>query len=386
MIAPMTIRAAVLHEANRPLAVEQIELDPPGADEVLVRVVAAGICHTDVHLADGHLGQGRWPIVLGHEGAGVVEAVGENIHHVAPGDHVAFCFVAPCGTCGACRRGRPNLCETASANAWAGVLPGGARRLRFPGGADIQHFNGISCFAEHCVVPAASAVALPSAFPLWQASLIGCGVVTGVGAVRNAAQVRIGDSVCVIGCGGVGLQAVAAARLAGAATVVAIDRDERKLALAKHRGATHTIDASAQDSVAAVFSAVPGGVDHAIEVVGAPETIRQAFAMLRPGGTAVVVGIAPQGVDVSIPALDFLSEKTLRGCYYGTMNAAQEMPALIAMAADGRLDVGDVVSHVVDLDGINDAFDRLRRGEGIRSLLVLDREAAGYPDGAAPAA
>jgi Zn-dependent alcohol dehydrogenase len=358
----------------------------PGADEVLVRVVAAGICHTDVHLADGNLGQGRWPIVLGHEGAGIVEAVGGNVHHVSPGDHVAFCFVAPCGTCPACRRGRPNLCETASANAWAGVLPGGARRLHFPGGGDVQHFNGVSCFAERCVVPSASAVPLPRSFPLWQAALIGCGVVTGVGAVRNAAQVRIGDSVCVIGCGGVGLQAVSAARLAGAATVVAVDRDAGKLALATSRGATHTIDASTEDAVAGVLFVVAGGVDHAIEVVGAPETIRQAFAMLRPGGTAIVVGIAPQGVDVAIPALDFLSEKTLRGCYYGTMNAAQEMPALISMAADGRLDVGGVVSHIVGLDGINDAFDRLRRGEGVRSLLVLDHEAAGYENGKGPAA
>jgi S-(hydroxymethyl)glutathione dehydrogenase/alcohol dehydrogenase len=188
----------------------------------------------------------------------------------------------------------------------------------------------------------------------------------------------------VIGCGGVGLQAVSAARLAGAATVVAVDRDAAKLALATSRGATHTIDASTEDAVAGVLSAVAGGVDHAIEVVGAPETIRQAFAMLRPGGTAIVVGIAPQGVDVAIPALDFLSEKTLRGCYYGTMNAAQEMPALISMAADGRLDVGGVVSHIVGLDGINDAFDRLRRGEGVRSLLVLDHEAAGYDNGKGP--
>jgi S-(hydroxymethyl)glutathione dehydrogenase/alcohol dehydrogenase len=217
---------------------------------------------------------------------------------------------------------------------------------------------------------------VPSSLPLWQAALIGCGVMTGVGAVRNAARVRIGDSVCVIGCGGVGLQAVAAARLAGAARIVAVDVDLAKLELAARRGATDLVDASDGAGTAAVLEAT-GGVDHAIEVVGLPATIRQAFDVLRPGGTAVVVGIAPRGVEVALPALDFLSEKTLRGCYYGSANVAGEMPGLIDMVAAGRLDLGEIVSHVIGLDGVEEAFGRLRRGEGTRSLVVFDRDEAG---------
>jgi len=376
MSGPLRIRAAVFHAPGTPLAVETVELDPPGDREVLVRVAAAGVCHSDLHLAEGHLGDGRWPMVLGHEGAGVVERVGPQVTHVAPGDHVAFCFVPACGTCAQCARGRMNLCETAAADSAAGVLPGGVRRLRLPGGASLQHFNAVSCFAERCVVPAGSAIPLPPSLPLWQAALIGCGVMTGVGAVRNAAGVRLGDTVCVIGCGGVGLHAVAAAGLSGAGRVIAVDRDPAKLSLAARRGATDLVDASTVDAVAAV-RALTGGVDHAIEVIGLPATIRQAFDMLRPGGTAVVVGLAPKGVEVALPALDFVQEKTVRGCYYGSANVAAELPAMVALVTDGRLDVAGVVSHVTGLEGIEEAFDRLRRGEGARTLAVLDPELAG---------
>jgi Zn-dependent alcohol dehydrogenase len=189
----MRNRAAVLHAYGAALEVCELELDPPGPGEVLVGVAAAGVCHSDLHLADGHLGAGRHPMVLGHEGAGVVEEVGEGVTHVAPGDPVAFCFVPSCGACGACAAGRRNLCEVAAAHAWAGTMLDGTTRLRFPDGRPVQHFNFVSCFAERCVVPAGSAVPLPDALPLWQAALLGCGVVTAVGAVRNAARVAVGD-------------------------------------------------------------------------------------------------------------------------------------------------------------------------------------------------
>jgi S-(hydroxymethyl)glutathione dehydrogenase/alcohol dehydrogenase len=373
----MEVAAAVLHAPGRPLSVESVALDGPRAEEVLVRVGAAGVCHTDLHLAEGKLGEDRWPMVLGHEGAGVVEAVGAGVAGLAPGDRVAFCFVPPCRRCAACMRGRFNLCETAAAHAWAGTLLDGSSRLRLAGGEPVQHCNFVSCFAERCVVPAASAVPIPADLPLRLAALLGCAVMTGVGAVRNAARVRVGESVCVIGCGGVGLQIVSAARLVGAGQIVAVDRDAAKLELARSWGATDTVSAADEDAVAAVLRLLPGGVDHAFEAVGSPATIRQAWDVLRPGATAIVVGIAPKGVEVAIPALELLSEKGLRGCYYGSANATVEIAMLAPLVADGRLALAEAVSHVTDLQGIEAAFDRLRRGVGVRTVVVLDEQLAG---------
>jgi Zn-dependent alcohol dehydrogenase len=373
----MRTRAAVLHEPRTPLVIEDVELAPPGERQVLVRVAAAGVCHSDVLLADGELGPGRWPIVLGHEGAGVVEAVGSGVTHVRAGDRVALCIVPSCGLCRACRAGRPQLCEPAGERSVAGTLLDGTTRLSLPDGTTLQHGLMVACFAEHAVVEAASVVPLPPQLPLWQAALLGCGVVTGIGAVRNAARVQIGESVCVIGCGGVGLQVVAGARLAGAGRIFAVDRDAAKLELAARRGATDAIDTSTDDAAARVLELSDGGVDHAFEVVGAPQTMRLAWDVLRPGGTATVVGLAPIGVEVALPAIEFLSEKTIQGCYIGSASVAAELPKLIALVADGRLELGDVVSHVGGLDGVNDAFDRLRRGEGVRSVLVVDGSLAG---------
>ena len=375
----MRNRAAVLHAYGAALEVCEIELGPPGPGEVLVRVAAAGVCHTDLHLADGHLGAGRHPMVLGHEGAGVVEEAGEGVTHVAAGDRVAFCFVPSCGACGACAAGRRNLCEVAAANAWAGTMLDGTTRLRFPDGRPVQHFNFVSCFAERCVVPAGSAVPLPDALPLWQAALLGCGVVTAVGAVRNAARVAVGDTVCVIGCGGIGQQLVAAARLAGAGRLIAVERDPAKLELALARGATHAVRVDgASDPVAAVLAVAPGGVDHAFEAVGSPKTIRLAWDVLRSGATATVVGIAPAGVEVALPALELLSEKGIRGSYYGSGDAAGLLASMAEMTAEGRFPIADVVSHTTDLDGIEPAFERLRRGEGARTVALIDEEVAGW--------
>jgi len=375
----MRIRAAVLREYRTPLAVCELELDPPRAGEVLVRVAAAGVCHTDLHLADGHLGDGRHPTVLGHEGAGLVEAVGDGVDHVAAGQPVAFCFVPSCGTCAACAAGRRNLCESAAAAAWAGTLLDGTVRLRFPDGRPVLHFNFVSCFAERCVVPAASAVPIPATLPLWQAALIGCGVVTAVGAVRNAAQVGAGETVCVVGCGGVGLQLVAAARLAGAGRVIAVEPDAAKLELALARGASDGVAARGEAAAAGVLALAPGGVDHAFEAVGSPATIRLAWDVLRPGATATVVGIAPAGVEVALPALELLSEKGIRGSYYGSGDPSALLASMAEMAAAGSFPVADVVTHVTDLDGIGFAFDRLRSGTGARTVAVIDAALAGHP-------
>ena len=377
----MRIRAAVLHEPGAPVIVEEVELAPPGEREVLVRVAAAGVCHSDVHLADGALGAGRWPIVLGHEGAGVVEATGEAVTNVRPGDHVAFCFVPACGACRPCRAARTNLCEPAGARSVAGTLLDGSSRLSMPDGTVLQHGLMTACFAEYAVVDAAAAVSLPQDLPLWQAALLGCGVVTGIGAVRNTAGVGSGETVCVIGCGGVGLHVVAGASLSGAAQIVAVDRHPAKLELALRRGATDAVDASSGDPAAAVLQLTGGGVDHAFEVVGRPETMRLAWDVLRPGATAVVIGLAPRGVEVALPAIEFLSEKAIRGCYYGSANVAEELPGLLELVATGRLELGSVVSHVDGLEGVESALGRLRRGEGVRTILVLDPRLAGRPSG-----
>ena len=245
--AALQMRASVMREPGLPVAVEEVALDPARRGEVLVRVAAAGVCHSDVHLADGALGDGRWPIVLGHEGAGVVEAVGEDVAGHVVGDHVVFCLVPACGQCRACRAGRRTLCEVAGARSFAGTLLDGSSRLRTVDGTVLQHGLGIACFAEYAVVPAGGVIKIPDEIPLWQAALLGCGVVTGFGAVSHAAGVRIGERVCVIGCGGVGLQVIAAARLAGASQIIAVDRGDDKLEHAIRRGATHAVDASLAD-------------------------------------------------------------------------------------------------------------------------------------------
>jgi S-(hydroxymethyl)glutathione dehydrogenase / alcohol dehydrogenase len=369
--------AVVLREPGRPVGVETVTLAPPRRGEVLVRVAAAGVCHSDVHLADGLLGGGRFPMVLGHEGAGVVEAVGEGVDSVTIGDHVAFCFVPSCGVCGACRTGRRTLCETAGRFGVAGMLMDGTSRLRGADGAVLQHGLMVACFAQLAVVPAAGAVPLPPSIPLWQAALLGCGVVTGVGAV-NRAGLRVGASVCVIGCGGVGLQVIAGARLAGAGTIIAVDVDPGKLELALRRGATHAMVAGdGAHVVEEVLGLTGGGVEHAFEVVGRPETIRQAWDVLRPGGTATVVGVAPVGVEVALPAIEFLSEKTITGSYYGSSDVHASLGRLVQLVVDGRLDLGEVVSDMISLDGVEGALGRLRRGEGARSVIVIDEGLAG---------
>ena len=373
----MRIRAAVLHEPRRPLVVEEVELAAPRDDEVLVRVVAAGVCHSDVRLADGELGNGRWPLVMGHEGAGIVEMIGSAVTHVVPGDHVGFCIVPACRECGECVAGRFHLCIPAGENGPRGTLMDGTSRLSLTDGTPLQHALMTACFAERTVVAAAGAIPLPRELPLWQASLLGCGVVTAFGAVRNTARVRAGESAVVVGCGGVGLQVVAALRLAGASPIVAVDLDPTKLELARARGATHTVEAGSSTTAARVVKLTGRGADHAFEVVGRAETIRLAWDCLRSGGTAVVVGLAPRGVDVSLPAIEFLSDKGVRGSYYGSGDAAGDLPRLAELAVGGELDLAGVVTAIEPLEAVNDALDRLRGGEGARTVLVVDRELAG---------
>jgi S-(hydroxymethyl)glutathione dehydrogenase / alcohol dehydrogenase len=288
--------------------------------------------------------------------------------------------VPACRECRYCLGGKPNLCEPAGRNAVRGTLMDGTSRLHRCDGTALQHGLMTACFAERTVVSGAGAVPISRDLPLWQAALLGCGVVTGIGAVRNVAKVQAGESVAVIGCGGVGLQVIAASRLAGAGTIVAVDRVPEKLELAVRQGETHTVDVSSEDALVAVRRLSDGGVDHAFEVVGRAETIRLAWSAARPGGEAVVVGLAPRGVDATVPAIEFLSDKSIRGTYYGSGDAAAELPELARLALTGDLDLRAVVTHVDDLDGVESAFGRLRDGEGGRTVLLLDPALAGRPE------
>jgi S-(hydroxymethyl)glutathione dehydrogenase / alcohol dehydrogenase len=386
MSEALRVRAAVLRAPRTPLSIETVLLEPPREGEVLVRLAAAGVCHSDLHLVEGHLVGDRTPAVPGHEGAGVVEAVGAGVGRVSPGERVALCFIPSCGECAQCRAGRGNLCVPGSAASFGGTMLDGTTRLRLEDGTPLKHFLAAACFAERCVVPEASVVPLPSALPLWQASLVGCAVVTGFGAVRNAARLGPNEAVCVVGCGGVGLQVIAAARLAGADPVVAVDLEQERLELARARGATHVVDAAADDPAAAIQELTDGGVQYAFEVVGRAASIRLAWQTLRPGGTVIVVGLAPAGVEAAVPAVDFLSEKSLRGSFYGSGKPAEEIAELAALVADGRLDLAATISHTTSLVGIEEAFERMRRGRGARTVVVLDPELAGLPSAARPEA
>lgn len=335
-----------------------------------MRVAAAGVCHSDLHLIDGHLGHHHLPTVPGHEGAGVIEELGEGISRLRVGDSVAFCFVPACGECAACQDSHPNRCIPGARNAFRGVMTDGSSRLRSADGTPPGQLLSVACFAERSVVPAAAAVPIPTSLPFWQAALVGGAVVTGVGAVRNAARVEAGQAVCVVGCGGVGLQVIAGARLAGADPIIAIDLVPGKLELAEARGATQLVD-GAKDDVACAVRRISGGVDHAFEVVGRPETVSLAWS------TATVVGVVPDGVDVAIDARGLLAEKSLRGSFYGSGDPAREIADLADLVDRGGFDVESTISHATNLLGVGAALERMRHADGARTIVVIDEELVG---------
>jgi len=364
----MRMKAAVFYRPHEPISVEEVELAPPKAGEVRVKIAACGVCHSDLHFLEGSVPIAT-PCVLGHEAAGVVEEVGPDVQDVAPGDHVVISFIPACGHCPYCVVGRPNLCTVGNRAAAMGTLLDGTTRLSKEG-RPIYHEACVAGFAPYAVVPAISLAKIPQEMPLDKAALLGCGVMTGVGAVFNTAKVQPGSDVAVIGCGGVGLNVVQGAALAGAGRIIAIDLLDHKLEMAQKFGATHTVNASREDPVAAVRRISPGGVDYAFEVIGRPETMRQAFDMARRGGMAVVVGLAPAGSQVSLPAGAFMMEKTITGSAYGGTRFRVDIPRLVELYMSGRLKLDELISRVYPLEEINAAFDALRRGEVARSIVV----------------
>ena len=376
----ITTRAAVLRQmglpapyvASRPLAIETLQLAPPADGELLIKVRAAGLCHSDLSVIDGSRPR-VMPMVLGHEAAGVVEACGPGVTAFAPGDHVVFSFVPVCGHCDPCASGRAALCEPGAKANVAGTLLGGTQPFATGEGAALNHHLGVSGFAERTVVSQRSAVKIAPDLPYEIAALFGCAVMTGVGAVVNTAQLRAGQSIAIFGLGGVGLAALLGAVAAGAYPVVAVDVNPAKLALAAGLGASHCIQAGkAVDVPAQIKAAVNGGVDIAIETVGHEQVLADAYHATRRGGTTVTVGLPHPGRMLSLSAVSLVAEeRTLKGSYMGSCVPSRDLPRFVALYQAGRLPVDRLLTHRLTLDEINAGFDRLVRGQAVRQVILM---------------
>lgn len=359
------MRAAVLPIIPSELEIGEVIVDKPQRREVLVRTVAAGLCHSDLHFMEGKYAHDT-PTVPGHEAAGIVEAVGEDVTELKPGDHVIGCLSIFCGRCEYCLSGRPVLCTRQGLEREVGQ----PSRLAW-NGQPIHQFLRLSAFAEYMLVHENTLVKIREDMPLDRAALIGCAVTTGLGAVFNTAKVTPGSSVAVIGCGGVGLNSVQGARIAGAGRIIAIDTMPWKLELARQFGATDLIDATAGDPVAQVLELTGGGVEYAFEAIGLKVTAEQSFAMLRKGGTATIIGMIPEGQKIELPGSEFLDEKKIQGSNMGSNRFRVDMPRYVDLYLSGRLKLDELVSEHITLDDINQGFDAMRRGAVARSVIAF---------------
>jgi alcohol dehydrogenase len=370
------IRAAVLYEQgkprpyaqSRPLVVEELDLAPPGPDEALIEIRAAGLCHSDLSAIEG-VRQRALPMVIGHECAGIVREVGANVVEAVPGDHVVTSFVSPCGHCPACGAGRPNLCETHWQARNTGALLSGDRRLSLDG-APINHGSGLSAFSQYSVVSRHALVPVDRDVPLEDAALFGCAVMTGVGAVVNTARVPPGAAVAVLGLGGVGLNAMLGALVSGAAQVVAVDLNPARLGLARQLGATHAFEASDPELEEHVRDLTRGGVDFAFEMAGSVEAMELAYRITRRGGTTVSAGLPHFEHRFSVPLAAMVSdERTVKGSYMGSCSPRRDIPRFIELYRQGKLPVDRLRSGRIGLDEINEGFDRLAEGAVVRQIL-----------------
>jgi len=358
------MKAAVLFEAKSPLQIAEVLVSKPGPREVLIRTVACGVCRSDLHFVDGAFPH-PVPTVPGHEAAGVVEAVGSDVSHLKPGDHVITFFTVFCGSCEMCVTGRPSLCIDPSTRRPADAAP----RLSLADGRPLAPFLNLSAFAEMMLVHENACVAISKEMPLDRAALLGCAVITGAGAVFNDSRVRPGESVAVIGAGGIGLAAINAAKIAGAGAILAIDPMPEKRALALKLGATDALDSSSESIVKDVLKLTNGGVHYAIEAVGRPNTAELAWNILRRGGTATILGMIAPGNNVSLPGPTFLTGKKIQGSLLGSTRFPIDMPRLVQMYLDGLLDLDTMVAERIRLDDVNDALEKLRQGHSVRSVI-----------------
>ncbi|MBT5242162.1 MAG: alcohol dehydrogenase catalytic domain-containing protein [Rhodospirillaceae bacterium] len=375
----MQIKAAVLREVgakmpyaeSKPLKIESLELDPPGPGELLVQVKAAGLCHSDLSVINGSRLRPT-PMALGHEAAGIVKEVGIGVTRFSVGDHVVLVFVPSCGHCVPCAEGRPALCEPGAAANVAGTLVSGERRLHVDNG-DVHHHLGVSAFADHAVVSETSCVKVDSSLSFEEAALFGCAVITGVGAVLNTAKVEPGSRVAVIGLGGVGLNSLLGAVVAGAKQIVAIDLREDKLALARQLGATDAVNASDENAIEAIRELTGGGVDYAFEMAGSVPALELAWAITARGGETITAGLPHPDKRMSLPPVQLVGEeRTLKGSYLGSCVPVRDIPTYIDLYKNGKLPVDRLMSDRIALEDINAAFDRLAAGETVRQVIVFD--------------
>jgi S-(hydroxymethyl)glutathione dehydrogenase / alcohol dehydrogenase len=376
------MKAAVFHGAKQPLTIEDIEIDKPQDREVLVRTVASGVCHSDLHFVDG-LYPYPTPAVLGHEAAGIVEEVGKAVTYIKPGDHVICCLSVFCGYCEDCMSGHPNRCSNRAAT----QRPKTDKQRLSMKGAPMKQFADLSTYAEKMLVHENALVKIGNEIPLDRAALIGCGVTTGMGAVLNTARIEPGSTVAVFGCGGVGISAIQGARIAGARMIIAVDQFENKLAMAKRFGATHTIDTSHADAVAEIQKLTSpavadepvveglggsGGVDYAFEAVGLKKLAEQCFDSIKPGGTATIIGMIPVGQKVELDGPKFLTERKIQGTNMGSNRFRIDMPRYIDYYLQGRLNLDDMISRRGKLEDVNEAFRAMKAGEVARTVLMFD--------------
>jgi S-(hydroxymethyl)glutathione dehydrogenase / alcohol dehydrogenase len=360
------MKAAMLRSVPGELTIEDVQVDNPGPREVLIRTVAAGVCHSDRHYLTGDYDT-PVPTVMGHESAGVVEAVGDQVTYVAPGDHVITSLSVFCGHCEYCLSGRMALCPHEDT-----MRPVGAPPRLSQDGQLIHQYADLSSFAELLLVHEHAVVKIRPDMPLDRAALIGCAVTTGLGAVFRTAAVTPGQTVAVIGCGGVGLSAIQGARIAGAGRIIGVDIAATKLEMARRFGATDLVDGSAGDAAERVLELTGGGVDHAFDAIGRPTTPPQAFAMLRPGGTATIIGMIPLGATIELPGVDFLAEKRIQGSCMGSNQFRTDAPRFIDFYFDGRLDLDALISDRMPLARVNDAMAALDGGVLARSVLTFE--------------
>jgi S-(hydroxymethyl)glutathione dehydrogenase/alcohol dehydrogenase len=360
------MKAAVFREVNQPLTIEDVDIGRPMAREVLVRTVASGVCHSDLHFVEG-----LWPFpppaVLGHEAAGIVEEVGEQVTYVQPGDHVIACLSVFCGHCDQCLTGHPNRCS----NPETQRVPGEASRLS-QNGEPINQFLNVSGYAEKMLLHENAIVKIREDMALDRAALIGCGVMTGVGAALNTAKVEPGSTVAVFGAGGVGLAAIQGARIAGARMIIAVDVVESKLATARELGATHIVDASSGDPVRSIREMTNGGVDYSFEAIGLKATAEQAFSCLAAGGTATLIGMVPLGQKIELDARLLLSERKMQGSIMGSNRFRVDMPRYVDFYLQGRLKLDEMISRKGRLEDVNEAFRAMKAGEVARTVLMFD--------------
>jgi len=363
----MQTLAAVISEPRTPLTIETVELDAPRTGEALVRYRASGVCHSDLHVVDGDWPR-PMPVIAGHEGAGVIETVGPGVEHLSPGDHTVLTWAYPCWGCGLCASGKSWLCQNSTAGKH--VLADGTTRARLPDGSPLYQYLAIGTLAEAAVVPAAACVAVPAELPFDVGALIGCGVATGVGAVVNTAQVRPGNAVCIVGCGGVGLSAVMGAVLAGAHPVVTVDVAPASLELATEFGARSTV--LAEGDWAAEVNRLTRGVQYAFDCVGQPGVVRALAGTLRPGGAVVMVGMTAEGVEVPVDGYGMPDRGfSVLGSRYGSCVAAVDFPRLAELYLAGRLPLERLISRRFELTQVNDAMAAMREREGGRSVVLL---------------